>query len=303
MGHHLVARLANSGRTVRVLARRPERHRANLVYPSVQVVGADMRDSTELVRHFRTVDAVIFLPGILNESGKNTFRDIHVEFPRQVADACMDAHVKRLLHMSALNADTANGASEYLRSRGQGEDIMHLAGARTAVTSFRPSVIFGSDDSFFNRFAGLLRSAPIVPLACAGSRFAPVWVADVANAFVTALETPAVTGKRLELCGPESYTLLELVRYTAQLTGSHSRVVALGDGLSRSMAKVLQFFPGKPLTPDNVRSMAVDSVCHSDGFAMLGIEPAAIETVMPACFSGHSQRGRYQGYRRAARRG
>lgn len=303
VGKHLVARLANSGYEVRVLTRRRERHRDNLVLPQVRIIQAPMHDVDGLVEHLQGMDAVVFLPGILNESGDQTFREVHVELPRRVGDACVKARVKRILHMSALNADAGNGPSEYLRSKGEGEDVMHLtAGAGMAVTSFRPSVIFGPDDSFFNRFADLLRLSPMMPLACAGARFAPVYINDVVDAFVRALDNQATHGKRLELCGPDVYTLEEIVRYIAHHMGLKRLIIPLSDAPSRLMANVLQFAPGKPMTPDNYLSMRQDSVCRENGFEPLGIQPASVDVIMPAHLSGRARRGRNTEYRRLARR-
>jgi len=303
VGRHLVTALANRGHRVRILTRRRERHRENLVHPTVEIVEAAVGDTDVLAEQFKGIDCVAFLPGILNESKRERFRHVHVDFPRRVSDASVKAGVKRILHMSALNADTANGASEYLRTKGEGEDIMHLAaGARIGVTSFRPSVIFGPDDSFFNRFAQLLRLSPMMPLACPRARFAPVYVGDVAEAFATALENEATFGKRLELCGPDTRTLKELVDYTARLMGVKRLVWPLSDGMSGTMARVLQFAPGKPLTPDNVKSMKLDSVCRENGFAQLGIDPKSMESVLPAAFQSQSCRGQYDRYRKAARR-
>ncbi len=303
VGRHLVARLANSDYEVRVLSRRRERHRDNLVLPKVHIVEAPMHDVDGLVEHLRGMDAVVFLPGILNESGGQTFREVHVELPRRVSDACVKARVKRILHMSALNADAGNGPSEYLRTKGEGEDVMHLtAGAGIAVTSFRPSVTFGADDSFFNRFADLLRFSPVMPLACASARFAPVYINDVVEAFVRALDNLATVGKRLELCGPDVYTLEEIVRYTARHMGLRRLVIPLSDGPSRVMASVLQFAPGKPMTPDNYLSMRQDSVCRENGFALLGMQPASVDVIMPAHLGGRARGGRNTEYRRQAGR-
>lgn len=303
VGRHLVAHLANAGQQVSVLTRRRERHRENLVLPNVRIVESSLRDAEALVEHFKGMDAVVFLPGILNESGGQRFREVHVELPRRVSDACVKARVKRVLHMSALNADAANGPSAYLRSKGEGEDVMHLAaGAQIAVTSFRPSVIFGPDDSFYNRFAGLLKLSPVLPLACAGARFAPVFVGDVVEAFSRALTLEQSFGKRLELCGPDIYTLEEIVRYTARHLGLRRLVLPLTAGPSRLMAGLLQFAPGKPMTPDNFLSMKVDSVCRENGFELLAIQPRSVDSVMPAHLSGRARSGRNMEYRRSAGR-
>lgn len=179
--------------------------------------------------------------------------------------------------MSALNADQASGSSQYLRTKGEGENRAHTLGqSQMAVTSFRPSVIFGPDDSFLNRFAQLLRIPGPLPLACPEALMAPVYVGDVVQAFANALEDPATYGKRYELCGPESYTLKQLVAFIAQHSGRRKMIIGLPDWLSRLQAAVLQFAPGKPFTPDNYQSLQTPSVCTSDGLSELGIDATSL---------------------------
>jgi NADH dehydrogenase len=205
--------------------------------------------------------------------------------------------------MSALNADASEKHSIYLQTKGLGEDRVHAAAAQgLAVTSFRPSVIFGRDDSFFNRFAGLLKLSPLVfPLACPHSRFAPVFVGDVAEAFCRSIDT-ATAGERLDLCGPEVFTLQELVEYTRVQLQSRCRVIGLGDGLSRLQARILGLAPGKPFTMDNYYSLQRQSICVNNALPELGINPAPIAAVVPAYLAGKNARGRYPGMRLHARR-
>jgi len=218
------------------------------------------------------------LVGILNSSARQDFRQVHVRLAETVVEACHRAGARRLLHMSALNASAGQGTSEYLRSKGEGENQAHTRGhSSMEVTSFRPSVIFGPGDSFFNRFAGLLKSAPgVFPLACPHSRFQPVYVGDVAEAFVRALNDRTAWDRHYDLCGPEVYTLHELVEYTAGVIGKKVRVVGLGDFLSRVQGRVLQHAPGKPFSYDNYLSLQTDSVCHENGFEQLGIQPTSL---------------------------
>lgn len=300
VGRALVARLANSGHTVRVLTRHPQRRCRELeVVPGVSLVAIG---DTPLAQHFQGCDAVINLVGILNESGSQTFRALHVELPKRVAAACVEAGVPRLLHMSALNADAAGGVSEYLKTKGEGEDAVH-ATAGLQVTSFRPSVIFGCEDSFFNRFAGLLKLAPVLPLACPEARFQPVYVRDVAAAFAQALDDDRTVGKRLELGGPRTYTLKELVEFTARVTGQSRLVVGLSGSLSLLQAKLMDKLPGKPFSLDNYRSLQKDSVVSGeDGFALLGIVPHSVEGVMPRELHSRNHRGAYPGFRASAGR-
>ena len=180
VGQHMASRLSRLGYRVTILTRRCERHRDLKVNRNVQLVEASVFDCNALQPHFRDADVVINLVGILNEGGAADLRfaNVHAEFPAMVANTAVTTGVKRLLHMSALNADAGESNSIYLRTKGEGENSVHAAEAKgLAVTSFRPSVIFGPGDSFFNRFAMLLKMSPLVfPLACPDSRFAPVYV-------------------------------------------------------------------------------------------------------------------------------
>lgn len=302
VGGHLINELAKQGHEVRVLARRPERARHLLVYPSVTVIEASIHDGQQLKNHFAGCDTVINLVGILNESGKSTFQHAHADLPRKVVDACREAGVRRLLHMSALHADAANGPSEYLRSKGRGEAVV-LGAVGLDVTVFRPSVIYGQGDSFFNRFAALLKLSPLVmPLAGSYARFAPIYVGDVVQCYVRALDNKATFGQRYDLCGPKSYTLKELVAYTARQIGVCRKIIPLGPGLSSFMAGVLGRLPGKLLTQDNVRSMSIDSVCQNKFPAVFGIHPTSLEAVVPRYLGSKERQHQYQSFRRGAGR-
>ncbi len=297
VGQHLAARLAFEGYSCRIVSRHPQRYRALQVLPAVELVQAHALDTRTLERIFADCDAVINLIGILNEAGKEgTFRHIHVELVDRVVDACRSAGVPRLMHMSALNANAGSGVSQYLRTRGEGENRAHTrGGASAAVTSFRPSVIFGPGDSFFNRFADLLQLAPgLFPLACPDARFAPVFVGDVVAAFSKSLQDKATFGRHYDLCGPRVFTLKELVQYTAKTLGRGTRVIGLGNFGSRMQARALEILPGKPFSYDNYLSMQIDSLCGENGLEELGIHPTDIDTVVPAFLGSESQRQRYQ---------
>lgn len=302
VGRHLVNRLTRDGYAVRVPTRRRERHRGMLVNPRVNLVEADINDPGSLKAQLDGCQAVVNLVGILNESRAGGFRRAHVELAAQMVETARAQGVERLLHMSALNADPAETGSRYLQTKGEAEDAVHAA-AGLSVTSYRPSVIFGPDDSFFNRFAQLLRLSPgLFPLACPEARFAPVYVSDVAEAFARALQDAATVGQRYELCGPHSYTLQALVEYTARTVGLKRWVVPLGDGLSRLQARVLEKVPGKPFSMDNYYSLQKDSVCTADGLARLGITASAVEAVVPQYLGQRATRARYSDWRRLAGR-
>jgi len=221
VGRRLSWHLGRAGWIVRVPTRSRARSRALLVSPDVELVETDVHAAAQLDELLRDCDAAVNLVGILNEPGHRgiAFEHVHTELASKLVQACRRSGVGRLLQMSSLKADADRGASHYLRSKGRAERAIaaESAGA-VAFTVFRPSVIFGADDSLLNRFATLLRWLPVLPLACAHARFAPVFVDDVAAAFTTALANPATHGKTYELCGPDIYSLEELVRFVrAQL--------------------------------------------------------------------------------------
>jgi len=283
VGRHLVNLLAASGHRVRVPSRHRERHRELLVLPTVQVVDANIHDTEALAEVIAGCDIVINLVAILNESGQANFRAVHVSLPHQITVACRQQGVKRLLHMSALNADAQRGASRYLQSKGEGEDVVHAAAADgLQVTTFHPSVIFGPGDHLFNQFAALLKRAPgILPLPCPDTRFAPVYVGDVIHVFNKALDNKATYGQRYDLCGPRTYTMREMMSYTARVMGVKRELWGLSNGMSRLQAMLMQLLPGKPFTMDNYRSLQVDAVCAGKFPPLFELKPTAVETVVP----------------------
>lgn len=301
VGRHLTAKLVRAGYRVRIPTRRRERHRGLLVLPGVELVEADIHDPQALEQVFTDCQAVVNLVGILNERGHRGlgFQRAHVELADKVVNACQQCGVRRLLHMSALGADSAPGNSHYLRSKAEAETLVHtLSGPALAVTSFRPSVIFGPEDSFLNRFAGLLRAVPgVFPLACPEARFQPVYVGDVAEAFATALTAPDTYGQRYDLCGPRVYTLRELVRYAARQIGVSRLVVGLPDWASRLQANLLEYAPGKPFSRDNYRSLQRDSVCPEGAPHC----PTSLEAIAPSYLGEAEPQGRLQRLRESPR--
>lgn len=298
VGRYIVARLAAKDIRVRILTRHPERHRDLRIIPEVQLVAADTHDTATLNRFFADSDAVINLVGILNEKGHDGsgFRKVHTELTEKALAAAEAAGVQRFVQMSALKADMPDPPSHYLRSKAAAEKAV-LATTAFPVTVFRPSVIFGPEDSFMNRFAGLLKLAPFMPLAGADARFAPVFVGDVADHFVSCLDDPATYGKGFELCGPRSYTLRDLVRYTGRLTGHRRPIIALPGWAARAQAWMLEFVPGKPLSRDNLASLSIDSVCTGETLPC----PTLLESVAPAYLGQEGHQARMQRLRTGQR--
>jgi NADH dehydrogenase len=285
VGRHLVRRLGEAGYTCVIPTRRPHRHRDLSLYPRIDLRPVDDLGADTLAACLEGCTVAVNLIGILNEEGSTTFERVHVELAARIGEAAVAAGVGRLLHMSALHASATTGSSAYLRSKGAGDDAVHaLADAGLVVTSFRPSVIFGRGDSFFNRFAQLLELAPgVLPLACPDARFAPVWVGDVAEAMVRSAGSAQAGGRRYDLCGPRIFTLAELVEYTAGRIGKRLWLAQLNDKASRLQARLLGMLPGKPFTLDNYLSMQTPSICaEHNGLLELGIHPTDIDTVVPS---------------------
>ncbi|MEX2576226.1 MAG: complex I NDUFA9 subunit family protein, partial [Halofilum sp. (in: g-proteobacteria)] len=296
VGYSLVARLSKAGVHVRVLTRRRERHRQLLVLPQVEVVEADVHDPETLKRQFSGRDGVINLIGILNERGHNGagFRHVHVDLAKKVLTAAKHCGVGRILQMSALGADQG-GPSHYLRTKGEAENHLHTFGQPgIAVTSFRPSVIFGPGDGLFNRFATLLRYSPILPLACPDARFIPVYVGDVADRMADALTDRDTFGQRYDLCGPEQMTLLEIVHYVQELKDLRRWVLPLPDWAARLQANVLEFVPGKPFSRDNYASLKHKAACSGEPC------PTTVAAVVPHYLGQHHRQQRLQALRREA---
>lgn len=299
VGKHLVSRLAAEGHQIRVLTRHRERHRDLLVLPTVELIQGDIHNESVLKKYFAGQDVIINLVGILNESCHNGkgFQKAHVQLVQKVVQGCEANGVSRLLHMSALNATAKKKISHYLLSKGQAEDLVHIIDT-LQVTSFRPSVIFGPGDSFFNRFFNLLRLTPLVmPLACPQARFAPIYVGDVVEAFVYSLHNACTIGQRYDLCGPKVYTLKQLVQYAAGFLPRPRRIIGLPSVLSKLQAYIMEYVPGKPFSYDNYQSLQVDSVCKGPFPEIFGIKPRSIEEIVPHYLARHGQRDHYNTYR------
>lgn len=302
VGRHLVHRLSAAGHQVKVLTRRREDCKSLFLLPGVEVEACDVFFDTALNRAIRGSDAVINLIGILHETGSQTFARIHEELPRRVAQACKAQNVHRLLHMSALQADTL-APSAYLRSKAVGERAVEevLAESEVALTIFRPSVIFGREDRFLNLFAELAKWLPVMMLASPQAKFQPVYVEDVAEVFARSLEIPATAGQAYALCGPEVYTLEQLVRFVMAHCGLKRPVIRLNDKLSYLQAWFMEYLPVKLMTRDNVESMRIDSVCDCPFPAVFGMQPASLASATGYLADG-SARAAYLRFRTRAGR-
>jgi NADH dehydrogenase len=285
VGHHLLPALSAAGHQCIVLCRYRPGCRELTLIPNLELRQGDVHDPGFLESQLAGADAVINLVGILNESrgSRGSFQFVHVELVEKLIAACRRTGVKRLIHMSALNA--GKGDSDYLVSKGKAEEAVRQADD-LHTTLIQPSVIFGEGDAFLNRFAGLLKIAPVLPLACPQARLQPVWIGDVVTAITASLDDPESFGKSLVLVGPAEYTLISLVERIACLSGARSKVIGLPDGLSRLQARIMEWVPGKPFSRDNYRSLQTASVSEENALWRFGIEPRSLESVASGFLGG-----------------
>jgi len=294
VGRHLVATLARRGIRVTVPSRHRERAKHLILLPTVDVVEADINQRGVLDRLARGQDAVINLVGILH----GDFQRAHVEIPMTVIAACRVAGVERIVHMSALGA-APDAPSEYLRTKAMAEQAMLDADDRH-VTVFRPSVIFGPEDRFLNRFAEMAKWLAVLAVPCPDARFQPVYVGDVARAMAVSLEDTETFGQKYDLAGPRQYTLKELVELVCALTHHRRLVIGLPDKLSFLQAAFLEMLPGRLMTRDNYYSMKVPNTTSAPW--PLGGDLHPLEAIAPTYLAPSGPRERYPQFRWRARR-
>ena len=294
IGRYVVERLADKGWTMIVAVRRPRQ--ANFLKPLGDVgqivpVRAPLQDEAAVRAACEGSEAVINLVGILFEAGAQSFGEVQALGAERVAKAAAAAGAKRMVQISAIGADESAGA-EYARSKAYGEKAVREA--FPSATILRPSIVFGPEDDFFNRFAAMARIAPALPLIGGGqTKFQPVYVADVADAVVAALETPAAQGRTYELGGPRVYSFKELMELLLETIGRRRFLVPLPFGAARLQASVLERLPGPPLlTRDQVTLLEADNVVADGALGLrdLGIEPTACEAIIPS-YLQHFKRG------------
>ncbi|WP_323119587.1 complex I NDUFA9 subunit family protein [Burkholderia alba] len=302
IGSRLVHAFVAAGWQVRVATRRRE-HARQLAMLPVEIVELDGFDTRGFARFAAGADAAVNLIGVLHGGHGNPYGErfarLHVAVPGSLAAACVQAGVPRVLHVSALGADS-HGPSMYLRSKGDGEAALHAEAAtgRLAATVFRPSVVFGPGDAFLTTFARLQRTLPVLPLAMPDALFQPVYVGDVVRAIVNAAGRDATRDHTYELGGPATYTLEQLVRYSGALGGRSARIVRLPHALARLQAFVFEHLPGEPvISRDNLASMTVPNVLSGPLAPELGIRPASLESVAPTYLGDAARRSRFDRWR------
>jgi len=281
VGRHLVQHLAAEGWVVRVGVRDTERALfLKVLGQPGQVVPmpADVTDPGSVARVVETATAVVNLVGILYEGGRRTFRRVHVDGAANVAQAARAAGVQRLVQMSAIGAD-ADSPAEYGRTKRAGEIAAQEAFPGASVT--RPSIVFGPEDDFFNRFAGMARFMPALPAF--DTRFQPVYVGDVAEAITRILKDPATAGRTYELGGPQVLSFRQLMQMMLDETGRSRFLLPLPLGVAEFEAWFLEKLPKPLLTRDQVALLRRDNVVAPGALTLadLGIQPTALAAILP----------------------
>lgn len=298
LGRYAVAALAKAGYRLRVAMRRP--NLGNFLVPigqvgQIQLVKANILDADQVASVVRGADAVVNLVGILRQSGRQRFARIHRDGAAELAKAAMNGGATAFVHVSALGA-SPNAGSLYARSKAEGE--LHVREAFPAATILRPSLLFGPEDNFFNRFAGLARISPFLPLIGGGAtKFQPVYVADAASAVEKAVIDSAETrGRSYELGGPTVYTFKELMELILRETCRKRALVPIPFPLASFAAAITGITPWSPLTPDQVRLLQTDSVMTKGalGLGDLGIEPDCVEAIVPSYLWRFRPQGQFQ---------
>lgn len=299
VGTQIVQELARKGYRIRVAVRRPDL--AGAVMPlgmvgQIQPIQANVRNMASVERAVAGADIVINLAGILFESGRQRYRAVHSTGAKNVAEAAMAANVKALVHMSALGA-SADSPSSSAVSKALGEEEV-LKAFPTAVI-MRPSIIFGSGDGFFNLFAALARLFPILPLIGGKTRFQPIYVGDVAEAFVMAAEGKVKTGRIYELGGSVVETMRELMQRMLHESGRSNPLIPVPMALAKLKAAVLQIWPAPLLTVDQVVQLGTDNVVSEEAIKQkrtlqaFGIAPTTMDAILPTYLWRFRRKGQF----------
>ncbi|HUG60687.1 MAG TPA: complex I NDUFA9 subunit family protein [Methylomirabilota bacterium] len=300
VGRHVVHALARRGYRIRVAVRRPDL--AGHLQPlgtvgQIHAVQANLRHRWSVDRAVQGAGAVVNLVGILSESGRQTFDAVQSFGPRAVAEACRAAGIGRLVQISAIGAD-ANSKSGYARSKAAGE----AAAMETVPTAIvlRPSIVFGPEDEFFNRFAEMARFAPALPLIGGGhTRFQPVFVGDVAEAIARAVDGTVEDGRVYELGGPEIKSFRECMEIVLSQTKRRRPLVSIPFKVAETMAKLTGWLPGAPITLDQVEQLKSDNVVSAEAISEgrtlegMGVEPRTLSAILPSYLYRYMPRGQY----------
>jgi NADH dehydrogenase len=301
VGRQVVRSLAKQGWRVRVAARNVGRgYRLRMLgdVGQIEVVQANIRDAASVDRALDGAEACVNLVGVLYETGRQNFQTLHAEAAGAIAEAAARRGITRFVQMSALGAD-AGSSSGYARTKAAGEAAVRAA--VPAAVILRPSIVFGPEDAFFNRFAGLAGLSPALPLIGGGhTRFQPVYVGDVAAAVARVLSDPAAAGRTYELGGPTVYSFRELLEFILRETGRSRLLVPVPWFAAKMLGVIGDIQAAVPIIPpqltsDQVESLRADNVVSDGaaGLADLGIAPRAVEAIVPTYLYRYRKGGQY----------
>jgi uncharacterized protein YbjT (DUF2867 family) len=291
VGRAIVRQAVRAGYTVVVACRHPERAR-DLLVEGVSLAKADVTTGRGLDEAIAGSDCVINLVGLLFERGRYSFDAAHVKGTENILEAIKRGSATQYLHMSALGAGKIP-ESRYAHSKGDAETRVRQSGL--SWTIFRPSVIFGEGDSFFNKFKAMSRFAPVLPVIAGETRFQPVWVEDVARVFVESIDNRHCFGTIYELAGPKSYSFMELMQLLMRYLGRNRLLLPIPGFAAKIMAAFMQLLPTPPLTSDQLKLLQHDSVVDGEAFPDQFGNPAALEEVLPT-YICNGQAGRLQSH-------
>jgi len=299
VGRYLVHALAKRGWRVRVAVRRPDLvgHLQPMgAVGQIHAVQANVRHEKSIRAAVSHADAVVNLVGILQEGSRQTFETVQAEGARLIAEATRDAGIETLLQMSAIGADP-DSAAAYARTKAAGESAARAAVPDAIVV--RPSIVFGAEDQFFNRFARMAKISPALPVVGADTRFQPVYVGDVGEFCAVALDGGVARGRTYELGGPDIRTFRELLEMMLKITRQKRIIVPLSFGLARFQAKVLSILPNPPITADQVELLKRDNVVSEAAIregrtlAAAGVEPRSLASVLPTYLWTYRKGGQF----------
>jgi uncharacterized protein YbjT (DUF2867 family) len=298
IGRYVVQRLAARGDVIAVGCRHAEEAKLLMPLGNVgQIAAVNLSiDDEELLPAFLAGNAALVnCVGILRQSGSQSFDRVHHTGPARLARLAREAGIERFVHFSAIGADPRS-SSAYARTKAAGETAVR--DAFPTVTMLRPSVVFGPEDQFFNRLGAMATISPALPLIGGGeTRFQPVYVGDVADAVLKCLDDPATAGRTYELGGPKIYSFRELVELLLAEIRRKRLLIDLPFGLAAFQARLMSILPNPPLTPDQVELLKSDNIVSSGamGLAALGIDPTAVEAILPTYLDRFRRGGWYEG--------
>lgn len=298
IGAQLATKLSPISEKIVIPTRNIESNSGLKMIPNLKIIRTDIKDERSINQLFKDADLIINTVGILNELDEdNSFDKIHYQITKKISHCIKKNNIKRYLHISSLNADPKS-IGKYLKSKGQAEDfLISETSSFCKLTIFRPSIVFGESDSFFNKFATLLKFLPIFPLACPNAKFMPVYVEDLTDFMISTINNVDSYGKKIDVTGPNEYTFRELINQTLRALKIKRIIIPLNNFLSQVQARVFEKLPGKLFTMDNYQSLQIDS-CSDKGFK----GSSSLEDIVPQYLNIKYKQERFEKLRKKSGR-